>query len=485
MECICGVSNSDTTKFCTGCGVAVNNKSKPIPENIKNCHSCSATLKNGALFCNKCGTKCSLQEVVLKNVEVPVIDPVSNNLQCKFCNAELTQNAKFCLNCGKSCLTSEITPPVVQSSIKSESKTLLSDLPIETPRENLQLDSAEAKIKGKSNLTLITILSVSAISIGLVSWLGFNEFQKTKIAATTSKPLPPQVTPPNEPNIETQQVEESAISTGLVSTPATATEPTSTPTSVIGQAPSSKYIGKIIKHGTIVDNYAISLVGKSGAFKVFSAYDSDDAGIFVYTKFILIADQTGKVITSQESFDKDSILVDSKSACVINNKPYIGAFALSSTTKELSIPSAVWQINETGKLIVQNLNGIKCGVYLKFEDESDSVESVTGYNDLPKSKPSAQKQPKVITSIKKTQSQQNSSAIKPAPIENNNKPLTPIVQQPEVTSNQPQEIIKTEEPKSKPLNTLGGLFEKIGGSIPKGEENHICTSSERAMNQCQ
>lgn len=485
MECTCGVSNLDTARFCKGCGVAVNDNSKLIQENIKNCHSCNTALKIGALFCNKCGSECLHQEAVLENSEAIVKAAVNNNLHCKFCSAELTPTAKFCLNCGKSCLTPEIAPPIVQSSIKPKSKALPGDLAFESLQTNPQRDNVDVMAKGKNNLTLISILSVGVIAVGFLSWLGINNFLETKFAATPIDALSAQSSASSEPNTAIQAITEPANTTSLATNPITMIEPSATPVSDLGQVSSSEYIGQTVEHGTIVDNYSISLVGKSGAFKVFSVYDSDDSGIIMFTKFILVTDQTGKVITSEQSFDKDSILVDSKSACVINNQPYIGAFALSSTTKELSIPAAIWQVNEAGKLITQDANGIKCGVYLKFRRESDVVESFTGYNDLPKPKPSVQKQSKVNTINKKTQSQQNSLSSKPTPVESNNKPPAPIVQQPEVTPSQPQEKIKAEESKGKTLDTIGGLLGKLGGSIPKGEENHVCTSSERAMNQCQ
>ena len=489
MKCSCGTTNLQSAIFCKGCGIAVEvNLQKPSTfENC--CDHCKAPLIGGSKFCTKCGFKNIDKKPVLSGAEDHQAVVNSNLTKCQFCDEDIKLGAKFCNSCGKSTNTVEKVASVTAPIITPQSKPNFKDAVNQSSDQSFKGEVGGEKSHANKKLIMAITASFAIVAVVGLSWFGYNKFTKSTTAAALTEASTEGV----NSSLPSSTIPNPAATVAAITVPQDLTPVNeSLALSELKQSSPSKYSGRVIKNGGNLDIYMVEMIGKTGNYKVFSANQIDDVGILMFTKVVLSTDSTGRVLDSKESISGEAILVESKSACVKNNKPYLGAYALSTVKDKLTLPIAIWILSESGQLIPQAIDGIQCGVYLKFMDESDVVESVTGHNDLQKSKPSVQKQSKVSTSSKKVQPQQNSLATKQNPTIIDSKPTTPPIQQQEAKPSQQEakpaqqeEIIVTNESKDSQLNTLGGLFKKLEESIKKGEQNPVCTSSQRAMNQCQ
>lgn len=458
MQCSCGITNVPNAKFCKGCGSDIQKVPNIASESNKSCPSCHTSLKPDSKFCGKCG-----YQFVEQTVEsAPLVSSDDQLFEqsldtndyriaehvCPSCNVEMKLGAKFCGNCGQS------PEPLVEapsnkpdaSSIEPSIQSQTSES-VESPSPTIV--AVTPAVKGVSKKTIImAALTLSVIGGASLAWVSLRELgTATAPAAKVDTTTPVTATP---------DVAKLALAQKPASVPVPAV-----PTTPVKDVPSvvSKYIGQTVKNGANLGQYHVVLRGQSGGFKVLSAYEDDEESMFSYTKVVLVTDQAGKVLDSKDVAGNDRDLVEGKSACVINQKPYLGVYALSSMDNKLMTPAAVWKIDDRGQLVNQGIKGVKCGMYVEFKSGSDEIIAITGYNDLPKSKSASQKkEPKVIAPVEPHQEQQ--------------------------AHTQQQEPVNQDEPQKKQNNSLGSLFEKLGESVKKGATERVCTSAERAMSQC-
>lgn len=419
---------------------------------------CACGVENAAnaKFCKGCGNK----------LNVEIAEVLENSKSCPACGATLKPDAKFCGKCGHK-FEMQATANIdvdSQGEVSEDNAAILEngvnhivEDAAQTTLETTPISSATQG--GNKKPVKIAVIALSVVVAASLLWVGL---QKTGSNSASETPtVTASEAPANVPISDTQTI-------------------------------ASKYIGKTIKDQTMLDQYSIGLIGKSASFNIFSAYEDDSEGMFSYTKLVLITDQSGKVIDGKDVPQSDRVLVDGKKACVINQTPYAGVYALSTSDNKLSVPAAVWKVNEHGSLVDQDSKGVECGMYVKFMPESDVIEDIVGYNELAKAKPAKEIPAPKKAEIKFVQTQ-STSKVQSAQITSKNvvtqstKPKEPAAEQaneslPPVT--QQQESAPQEEPKKESSNSLGGLFQKLGDSVKKGATERTCSAAERSIGQC-
>lgn len=423
MKCSCGTTNAANAKFCKGCG-----------EEIK---------------------------------KVNVITP-KETISCPACNAGNKPGVKFCASCGHSMQLPETEPLKV--------KPLLKVAPVRTQKlESVEMPVLEEDVissagVGSNKKVLITAaFALFVIAGAALTWSTLHKPDKSSAVdsiAVSSTPLT--IVPEASKHVQEPQ-------------PTNVLEPAVAPKAVASLA--SNYIGQTVKYG-IKDKYYVSLLDQSQNMIVLKLDDEN-----LYSKMILVTNKAGKVLDGKDVLENNRKLTDGKTSCVLNQKPYPGIYA-AVAVDQMTVPSAIWKLSETGMLIEQVVTGIQCGV---FESSDGEDTEYIGYN-VKDHQPNAivPTQSKTKHEIKTLKTESTSLPAKPTPSKNEKKVSSPIA--PQVSSTQKsqqqepikqQETIKQDEPLTKQINNLGGLFEKLGESVKKGETTHICSSSERAMNQCQ
>ena len=459
-QCSCGVINTNQAKFCKGCGSAIKILTDTSTSEINQCTSCKAPLKIGAYFCNKCGAKSVATPADDLKLE-PVISATEKTVRsCKFCNAALKSNAKFCGSCGQTTNESFVPAmPLKPESIKATTESL--------PNLN-QLKSAGGR---RNNRMKIALISAGVIAVSGLSWVGVNAYTKpsaissltqaTKaISSATTKlvptPLPPKIIPAAIPPTD---------------------EATLVPASPLnsddnGALSANNYIGKVVKIHTVDHEVVFDVFDKLGQFMVLRGEDTDN----FRSKIILVTDHAGLVIDAKDVTQEDQVLMTGKNSCQLNKKPYTGIYAAVSINSILT-PSNVWTIDPEGKLSAKTIDGILCGVTKYYEGEDVFYR---GINEQQKSKIVAAKP------IKQDHSNLNETSSN---IKNQQKPATSSVKQPEIihqAQTKPQEPVNQPDQKGAQDDSFNGLLNKLGESMKNnGAKEHICSSNERAMNQCQ
>lgn len=442
MQCTCGVENAINAKFCKGCGNKIQIASGLAQEASKPCPACQASLKLDAKFCGKCGHKFVAELVEMASL-VQLEPEVDDN--------------------------KTVTPPKTLNILEAMVK-IPNDNPSIAP-----VAPSTSMVSGINKKTImLTVLALSVVGGASLTWVSMRELKTTTIPAAkldASKPI---------------SAASAVAKLDVAQQPSTIPVP-EVPTTPANVVPSvaSRYAGKIIKDRSKLDQYQVSQLGTSGGFKVFSADEDDEEGMLSYTKVVLTTDQAGKVIDSKDVPEGGKMLVDGKSACLLNQKPYVGVYAVSSMDSKLTTPSAVWVLNDSGKLVNQDVKGVKCGVFIEYMPESDVLKAITGYNDLHQVKPAEAQ----LVINNKPRKLEHKAAIaitkKPAPQNYESKVIAPPENQQEQQAQaKQQEPAIQDESEKKQNNSLGGLFDKLGESVKKGATERVCSSAERSMGQC-
>lgn len=439
MQCACGVENAFNAKFCKECGSKFQIAPVLAQGETKPCPACQSVLKHDAKFCGKCGHKFLLEPVEVS----PVVQPATVAVDIK----------------------TVIPPEIVNIPVA------MADIPplmVDISKDNQSIAPPATSVPAvpvvNKKTIILTVLALSVVGGASLAWVSLWELG-------ASKPVPAST------DVAKLDVAQKPIITPV---PEVQTTPVNAVPTVV-----SKYAGKIIKDQPKLGQYDLSLLGKSGGFKVFSANEDDEVGMLSYTKVVLVTDQAGKVIDSKDVPEGGKMLVDGKSACVLNQKPYVGIYALSSMDSKLTTPTAVWVLNDSGQLVNQDVKGVKCGVFIEFMPESDVLKAITGYNDLHQVKP-AKAQPVISNKPGKLEHKAAIAiAKKPAPQNYESKVIAPTETHQEQQAHTPQqEPAIQDESQKKQNNSLGGLFDKLGESIKKVSTERVCSAAERSMNQC-
>lgn len=458
MQCACGVLNALNTKFCKGCGKAADEISKEKPSTT-NCPSCTAPLKVGSIFCNKCGNK-YMQPSNSTAYDEAKVEPDENSVNdCQLCINAIKSKAKFCVACGKGTNLDKSNEMEVKNSIPAA---------IASPKEyNLPLNERRFKdINTYRNKIVAGTAAAVLLATACFYALRFNEDNKTlavvapsvKPTITTIKPI----TPANTVAIATPQSESADAAHALKS-------------SALAEPIESDFIGKMTKNGGlfISPNYLLTFDHQSN-FAVLKA----DKGYPERSVLMAVANKDGLITDAKILKENDQHIINGKDGCVLNGKPYPGVYAVA-TVNSLSAPSEIWKINNDGKLIAQDIPGIKCGVY-EINDNDDETE-YTGYNvnhnqiksvDIP-----------VKTNIINKHAQHLPVAVKKEvkTTEVSKAVIAPVAVKPEKI----QAPTNSVEAKSNQDDSFSSLLNKLGDTVKNGTKEHICSSSERAMNQCQ
>lgn len=208
------------------------------------------------------------------------------------------------------------------------------------------------------NAFVISVLSISLTACAQINGTGSRQPDEVAPASGSVKPLP------NSNKV---------------------VNPTPIGASKNGTSVSTKYLGMKIADGQQLGSYTLREFKKINGYKLFEAYvlhgDENDHEQYANTKLVLMTDKSGKVIDSKEVLLNDIALVESKSSCVMNNKPYSGFYVLSDRF-ELKAPIAVWSVNSSGKLVDQEVKDLLCGTFLKGDGDDGTLD--VGYYDLRK-----------------------------------------------------------------------------------------------------
>lgn len=480
MQCSCGVTNVPNAKFCKGCGKGIQKVPNIASEGNKSCLSCHTNLKPESKFCGKCGYRFAEQTVestpLISTDEQSFEQPLDTKGYriaehvCPSCNVEMKLGAKFCGHCGQS-PEPLVEAPSDKPSASSIEPSIQSQTSEAAESSSPTIVAVTPAVKGVSKKMLITIaVSLCVVAGAVLAWFSLREPSTTTASVIHADNAAAVSATPDVAKLELAQ---KPVSVPVPAVPAT---PVKVAPSLV-----SKYIGQTIKNGAKLGQYDVVLLGQSGGFKVLSAYGGDDEGMLSYTKIVLVTDQDGRVFDSKDVPENYRMLVDGKSACVINQKPYPGIYALSSMESKLTTPAAVWILNDSGKLVNQDAKGVQCGVYVEFMPESDVLKDIVGYNDLHKLKPANSAPAKAKIKDNPLKSSPSNTATKTASQKTDKKVIAPIEhQQAASTHTEQQEPVNQDEPQKK----QGSFFEKLGESVKKGATERVCSSAERAMGQC-
>ncbi|MGZ8984274.1 MAG: zinc ribbon domain-containing protein [Methylotenera sp.] len=455
MQCSCGTTNVPNAKFCKGCGIDIKSLSDAFSEGFKSCPSCNTNLKQESKFCEKCG---------YKFVEPAAIMATFAAHACPSCSVAMQPGAKFCGSCGHSLSSPEPETMIVAPLLESHPLPTVASiqLPILEPIDS-SLQSMVTLASPSVGINKMTLIGVAVFLsvIAAIAWFSLHKTSKGSVAViktVDSAPAPPSVAKP-------ALVQQSSIN------PVSAT-----PAKVVTSL-ASNYIGQNVKPGAKLDKYYVGQLDRTKNMIVLKVDDES-----FHTKLILVTNMMGKVVEGKDIIDSDRMLVGGKEGCVLNQKPYPGVYVAASVNKMTS-PTSVWKLSDNGTLIDQVVPGIECGVFEKFDgEETDYI----GYNiEHHKLDPIVPIQPKPKAQTKRLQPQAASPVAKVTPQKNEQKVTTAsIAPKAESTQSQQQESTKQDEPQNKQINSFGSLFEKLGESVKKGATESVCSSSERAMNQC-
>lgn len=341
---------------------------------------------------------------------------------CPACHASLNGSSKFCGKCGHKIGAAPATNP-----------------PASQPRPSTDT----AFLQSRKKLVVLTTAGAIVVSLGIAGWYGYKKTEPESAITETASPTPAADDAPSIPG----------------STPET-----------------SPYIGKIVREGSQVGKDYVGKVAQQGQFNVLTVWDEDGA-----SKMVLVTDASNKVIEAKSVSQADRHLVSGADSCFRNSQPYPGVFALA-TLNTPSTPTALWALNNQGKLIEQSTTGIQCVAYL--DDDSEDVEVPS--QPLPTPEPVVTPKKVQPSSIKTVPAKTYSQ--KQAPVQS--APTSPIteVEEPQptqiTTEQHNQTTTPSEETSQKKSNTLNDLFGKLGESIKQGATERTCSDAERSLGRC-
>jgi len=141
----CGKENSDSSKFCTGCGNKIFTPvqhvaqpgNTPAQVNAANdflCTQCGKQNKEHARFCVGCGNKLEASVPQVQQQE-----PVNNDFLCTQCGKQNRESDKFCLVCGN-----KLGPSLLQDT--TESNDTATQEPLHTGADKVQPEDPPAAV---------------------------------------------------------------------------------------------------------------------------------------------------------------------------------------------------------------------------------------------------------------------------------------------------------------------------------------------------